>query len=114
MTGVEYGVTCGFVRFCDRPRGHDGEHGMWVASTINALRGSMEALLYELWECAADFYENGNGADPEARYAAQLLEDYAPGYKPSRGTDGVHRLVRAPLDGGDQNPPVSSTEAAKS
>lgn len=34
----EYGVTCGYMRFCDFPRGHEGEHGAWVETTVSRLR----------------------------------------------------------------------------
>lgn len=35
---IEYGTSCGFARFCDRPRGHEGEHGAWVETTTERLR----------------------------------------------------------------------------
>lgn len=36
----DYGVTCGFVRFCDRPHRHEGEHGAWVETTVERIRNS--------------------------------------------------------------------------
>jgi len=31
---IEHGVSCRWPGFCDRPAGHDDQHGAWVARTI--------------------------------------------------------------------------------
>ena len=45
MSEVEYGASCGFVRLCDRPRGHDGDHGAWGETTAEQIRRSSDSAL---------------------------------------------------------------------
>ena len=74
---IEYGVTCGFVRFCDRPRGHADEHGAWVETSMDRIVRRVEAQQRERIEALERLVDSVPNGFTELEASNEWCEEFA-------------------------------------